>query len=233
MRSAILALTASLATASAHYTFPSLLSQGATTSPWENVRRTDNYQSNGPVTDVTSAAFRCYDTTTKATATTLNVAAGQQIGFVVGDGGTIYHPGVVNIYMANIPSGADATTWAGDGAVWFKVHEVPPITNGGSSISFPAQNVPSVSFTLPKTLPSGNYLIRMEAIALHSASTFGGAQFYISCGQINVTGGGSGTPGPTVAIPGVYTGNEPGILLNIYYPVPATYTMPGPAVWTG
>ena len=31
--------------------------------------------------------------------------------------------------------------------------------------------------------------------------------------------GGSGTPGPLVEIPGVYTGNEPGILINIYYPV--------------
>ena len=31
-----------------------------------------------------------------------------------------------------------------------------------------------------------------------------------------MVGGGSGTPGPKVAIPGVYTGNEPGILINIY-----------------
>lgn len=46
----------------------------------------------------------------------------------------------------------------------------------------------------------------MEAIALHAASTFGGAQFYISCGQVQVNNGGSGTPGPLVAIPGVYTG---------------------------
>ncbi|KAF7325326.1 hypothetical protein MVEN_02633300 [Mycena venus] len=26
---------------------------------------------------------------------------------------------------------------------------------------------------------------------------------------------------------------EPGILINIYCPIPATYTQPGPAVWTG
>ena len=84
-------------------------------------------------------------------------------------------------------------------------------------------DVPSVSFTVPKNLPSGQYvqarhlsifaliliryLVRMEALALHVAETFGGAQWYISCGQINVTGGGSGTPGPLVSIPGVYTGN--------------------------
>ncbi|KZV75937.1 lytic polysaccharide monooxygenase [Peniophora sp. CONT] len=128
---------------------------------------------------------------------------------------------------------SNATTWAGDGAVWFKLHEVSAVTDDGKSITFPAQNVPSVSFTLPKALPSGNYLLRMEAIALHVASSPGGAQFYISCGQINVTGGGSGSPSPKVAIPGVYTGKEPGILINIYSPIPATYTQPGPAVWTG
>lgn len=71
-----------------------------------------------------------------------------------------------------------------------------------------------VTFTLPASLPSGQYLVRAEQIALHVASSFGGAQFYISCAQINVVGGGSGTPGPLVSIPGVYTGNEPGILIS-------------------
>lgn len=83
-------------------------------------------------------------------------------------------------------------------------------------------------FTIPKNIPNGQYLVRMEHIALHSASGFQGAQFYISCSQVNVSGGGSGTPGPLVAIPGVYTGREPGIMLNIYYPIPATYQQPGP-----
>lgn len=67
-------------------------------------------------------------------------------------------------------------------------------------------DLPSVTFTVPRNLPSGQYLVRMEAIALHVAQSFGGAQFYISCGQVEVTGGGSGTPGPLVSIPGVYTG---------------------------
>ena len=43
-------------------------------------------------------------------------------------------------------------------------------------------------------------------IALHLAETFGGAQFYIGCAQVNVVNGGSGTPSPLVSIPGVYTG---------------------------
>ena len=48
------------------------------------------------------------------------------------------------------------------------------------------------------------YLVRSEHIALHGASNVGGAQIYISCAQINVTGGGSGKPSPLVAFPGAY-----------------------------
>jgi hypothetical protein len=90
-----------------------------------------------------------------------------------------------------------------------------------------------VNVKLPASLPSGDYLLRVEHIALHSASSAGGAQFYIACGQITVTGGGSGTPGPLVSFPGAYKATDPGIMINIYYPVPTTYTLPGPAVWTG
>jgi len=76
-----------------------------------------------------------------------------------------------------------------------------------------------VTVKLPSSLPSGEYLFRVEHIALHSASAAGGAQFYISCGQINVTGGGSGNPGPLVAFPGAYKATDPGLMINIYYPI--------------
>ncbi|KAF5349474.1 hypothetical protein D9756_008931 [Leucocoprinus leucothites] len=205
----------------AHYTFPALIVNGTRTADWVNVRMTNNHYDNGPVTDVNSIDFRCYTSQTNAKATTINVGAGTQLGIGIGSG-TIYHAGVVNVYMAKAPG--DVSTWDGSGSVWFKVHEITPVTDGGLS---------TVTFTIPKNLPNGQYLVRMEAIALHAAESYGGAQFYISCGQINVTGGGSGNPGPKVAIPGVYTGNEPGILINIYYPIPASYTQPGPAVWRG
>ncbi|KAF8061854.1 glycoside hydrolase family 61 protein [Lyophyllum atratum] len=223
-------LCATLGQVNAHYTFPTLTVNGQNTAQWANVRKTNNYNSRNPVTDVKSADFRCYASETGATAATINVAAGSTLG--IQSDGTIYHPGPVNVYMAKASNG-NAATFAGDGAVWFKVYEVGAVTDGGTSINWPAYNAPGVSFAIPKSLPTGQYLVRIESIALHSASTFGGAQFYISCGQINVTGGGSGSPGPLVSIPGVYTGNEPGILINIYYPVPKTYTNPGPAVWRG
>jgi hypothetical protein len=151
--------------------------------------------------------------------------------------------------MAKAPGKAAA--YDGSGTTWFKVSQVTAVTDGGTTINWPSlselpslrircsrlngcvSDMANITFTIPKSLPSGDYLIRVEDIALHVASTFGGAQFYISCAQVTVTGGGSGTPKPLVAIPGVYTGNEPGILIDIYYPIPANYTQPGPAVWSG
>ncbi|KAF9051860.1 endoglucanase II [Panaeolus papilionaceus] len=212
--------------ASAHYTFPALTVNGQATGDWVNVRRTNNYQSNAPVTDVNSSDFRCY--TSGTTASTATVSAGSQIGFKASQG--IYHAGVLNVYMAKAPSSVNG--WDGSGQVWFKVHEIGPKLGGGS-ISWPTDNQSNFSFTIPSSLSSGEYLVRIEHIALHSASSFGGAQFYISCAQVKVTNGGSGNPGPKVAIPGVYNGRESGIMINIYYPIPTSYQQPGPAVWRG
>ncbi|KAG8961053.1 hypothetical protein FRC03_005832 [Tulasnella sp. 419] len=57
------------------------------------------------------------------------------------------------------------------------------------------------------------------------------AEFYISCGQIKITGGGTGTPGPLVSFPGVYTPGN--ILPPPLYPPPTSWPQPGPPVWTG
>ncbi|KDR74690.1 hypothetical protein GALMADRAFT_227128 [Galerina marginata CBS 339.88] len=215
----------------AHYTFPNLILSGSPSSDWQYVRETDNFQSLGPQTDVTSTDFTCYNTAVNTIPTTASVKAGSTVGFQVwGNPANIYHPGVLNVYMAN--AGSDASTFTGtSGNVWFKIYEISAVTDGGKTITFPSQNLTSVSFAIPSELPSGQYLLRIEAIALHVAQSFAGAQFYIACAQLDVTGGGSGTPGPLVAIPGVYTGNEPGILIDIYYPIPTSYTQPGPAVW--
>lgn len=89
--------------------------------------------------------------------------------------------------------------------------------------------------TVPSATPDGDYLLRVEHIALHMAMQANKAQFYLSCTQIRVTGGGSGTPGPLVALPGAYKSNDPGILVNLnnYVTAPDSYQPPGPAVWSG
>ncbi|TFK23800.1 glycoside hydrolase family 61 protein, partial [Coprinopsis marcescibilis] len=219
-------------------TFPTLLIDGVSSGEWVNVRRTDNHVNHSPVTDVTNASIRCFNTQTQSTASTATVRAGSKIGLQANQ--PIYHESVTNVYMAKAPR--NVTTWDGSGQVWFKashsdacpplVHEITANTNGGTQLTFPSMNSNKVEFTLPKNLPNGEYLVRVENIAIHGAASFGGAQFYLSCAQINVVGGGNGKPGPLVSIPGVYNGREPGILVNIWWPIPAVYPMPGPVCAT-
>jgi hypothetical protein len=90
-----------------------------------------------------------------------------------------------------------------------------------------------VEATIPASLAPGEYLLRAEQIALHMAGQPNGAQFYLSCAQIKVTGSGSAVPGPTVSLPGAYSSNDPGILVDLWQNPPTNYRGPGPALWTG
>ena len=45
--------------------------------------------------------------------------------------------------------------------------------------------------------------------ALHAASSYPGAQLYMECAQLQITGGGSAQPA-TVSFPGAYQGTDPG-----------------------
>jgi hypothetical protein len=85
---------------------------------------------------------------------------------------------------------------------------------------------------IPSCIAPGKYLMRNEHIALHTASSKGGAQFYLSCAQLNVSGGGSTSPKNLVAFPGAYSATDPGILININYPIPTSYKNPGPDTFT-
>ncbi|KAI0682999.1 hypothetical protein C8T65DRAFT_702880 [Cerioporus squamosus] len=155
---------------------------------------------------------------------------------IMSDGTTYYRGG--DVYMAKAP---------GD----FKVYEISAVTDGGSSISFAAghEGVPGVTFTLPNNLlrpvprPYGGdraarrFVVRwcpgicerFSRVGTRRAVLMTDPSFQMSCSQIDVTNGGSGSPGPLVAIPGSHTGYEPDILINLDYPVPKNYTQPGPA----
>lgn len=83
-------------------------------------------------------------------------------------------------------------------------------------------NVWRVNATIPAAVPSGEvshplafcflpphsdlwfpqYLLRMEHIALNQGINQTETQYYVSCAQIKVVGGGNGAPSPLVAIPG-------------------------------
>ncbi len=64
------------------------------TSQWTNVRKTKDWQSNGPVTDVMSDDIRCNQLTPGGSnVSTATVKAGDTIGFAANP--DIYHPGPV------------------------------------------------------------------------------------------------------------------------------------------
>lgn len=73
--------------------------------------------------------------------------------------------------------------------------------------------------------------VRAEALALHTAGSSGGAQFYMTCFQITVSGSGSASPA-TVKLPGAYAASDPGILVDIHASM-STYVNPGPTVYSG
>ncbi|KAI9700228.1 MAG: hypothetical protein M1820_006896 [Bogoriella megaspora] len=225
-------LLATLAsTATAHYVFPSLIEKGTTTPAWADVRQYPTYYTNNPVTDVTSTDIRCNVGGSTVSSNTTTVSAGDTIGFTAVP--NIYHPGPAQVYLAKVPSGQNVATWDGSGSSWFKIFGQGPSSFSSSGLTWPTNDATSVSFTIPKNTPTGDYLVRIEHIGLHVASSAGGAQFYISCAQLHINNGGSGTPGPLVAFPGAYKATDPGLLINIYYPIPTSYTLPGPAVWSG
>lgn len=86
------------------------------------------------------------------------------------------------------------------------------------------------SITIPKCIAPGQYLLRGELIALHSASSSGGAQFYMECAQVNIVGGSADKTPSSVSLPGAYKANDAGILYNLYSGQ-KTYAAPGPSVF--
>ncbi|KAF5010834.1 hypothetical protein FDECE_3007 [Fusarium decemcellulare] len=232
--SSILAVAAALPTAFAHYNFEALIVNGKATEPYEYVRQTTN--SNSPIEDVTSKDIICnaggLDADIRAKTKTHAVAPGDEVGFTVNV--EIGHPGPLAVYMSKAPEGTEASDYLGDGD-WFKVYELSTskITDEGLQWATYVNNqgIHNFTFTLPDELPSGTYLMRAEHVGLHGAGSKGGAQFYIGCAQLTVEGSGTGKPSPVVQFPGAYDGSEPGLLINIYYPAPTSYTAPGPKVW--
>ncbi|KAL8815011.1 MAG: hypothetical protein Q9223_005813 [Gallowayella weberi] len=90
----------------------------------------------------------------------------------------------------------------------------------------------SWTVTIPSNVAPGNYVLRHEIIALHSADKSDGAQNYPQCVNLKVTGSGtdnlaSGTLGTQL-----YKPSDAGIFVNIYQKL-TTYSIPGPALYNG
>jgi hypothetical protein len=176
---------------------------------WQYVRMTSNHYSSAPIDDPMSPAIRCYEDPSARKAGIATISAGSTLGFKASN--TMGHPGPVLWYMAKAPSGQDLTNWKGEGNVWFKIAHKGATTDA-SGVHFET-GMTTLRATIPRNLPQGEYLVRVEHIALHK---MGQPQFYVACGQVKVTGGGNGQPGPMVAFPGAYKKGDAGIGYNLY-----------------
>lgn len=88
------------------------------------------------------------------------------------------HFGPVMVYLSSVEDAAAAT----GSDPFFKIaefgYDAATETWGTDVLN---ENCGQFEATIPADLPEGDYLLRAEAIALHTASQPNGAQFYMSC----------------------------------------------------
>ncbi|KAF2877165.1 glycosyl hydrolase family 61-domain-containing protein [Massariosphaeria phaeospora] len=227
--SLLAAVAAAASTASAHTIFLSV--NGGAVGDGVRVPSYD-----GPITEVTSNDIVCNGgpNPTQKTNTVITVQAGSKAALTwrhtltSGPDNIIdaSHKGPVMAYMKKV---SDAKTDSGVGGGWFKIFsDAFDGSKWGVDRLIASKGVQTV--TIPACIAPGQYLLRGELIALHSAGSSKGAQFYMECAQLNVVGGSASATPPSVSLPGAYKADDAGILYNLYGGS-KTYTAPGPKVF--
>ncbi|KAF1833475.1 hypothetical protein BDW02DRAFT_552564 [Decorospora gaudefroyi] len=235
----VAALSAIVALANAHATWQQLWKNG------EDLESTCARlpPSNSPVEDYTSNALQC-NVSPAAAAGKCSFEAGDTVTIEMhqhnsrdcteeGIGGA--HWGPVLAYMSKVDDAATA-----DGSSeFFKVYQNTwaknPAASQGDNDFWGTKdlnyNCGKLDFTIPKSIAPGDYLLRAEAIALHAAGPSGGAQHYMTCYQLTVTGSGTLIP-KGVTFPEAYTASGSGLGFSIHSDL-SSYPAPGPELIAG
>lgn len=152
--SSLAAILLAVSPAAAHYRWEKLNDNAV----WQYIRESTN--DNSPVTDLASNDLRCNVGASGTGVNTTSVKAGDSFTFALDI--AVYHQGPITAYMSKAPSTAAA--YAGDGD-WFKIAEQGPVFSG-SSATWPT--AASYTYKLPTCLADGDYLLRMEQLAIHN-----------------------------------------------------------------
>ncbi|KAK5955679.1 hypothetical protein OHC33_003320 [Knufia fluminis] len=230
--SSLLAGLVAVSAAEAHYIFSILTHNGKQVgTDYTYIRKnTNTYMPSYTSEVVNSPDLRCNKGATNAASQTYTVKAGDTVGAKIWNRETIEHPGPAFVYMSKAPGSVSSYDGSGD---WFKVWESGPTCGGGpgTDTAWCTWQDTEMSFKIPANIPSGEWLVRFEHIAIHEGHV-GKAQFYMECAQLKIEGGSTGGTGsPAVKIPGVYKSTDPGIALNKWNN-PTSYTMPGGPIAT-
>ncbi|KFA61695.1 hypothetical protein S40285_03486 [Stachybotrys chlorohalonatus IBT 40285] len=223
MKFSVLASVALAAMVQGHAIFQELSVNGARQGLLRGIRAPNN---NNPVQSTSSGDLTCGSSGSRDS-NVITVPAGARVGalyqhVIGGPQGAndpdnpiaASHKGPVTAWLARVDN---AATTSHSNLRWFKIAE--DAFNTGTrrwGVDNVLQNAGWAYFNVPQCIAPGQYLLRVELTALHSAYSPGGVQFYTSCAQIAITGSGSFTPGTTQSIPGAYSQTDPSIVLNIY-----------------
>ncbi|KAH8178616.1 glycosyl hydrolase family 61 domain-containing protein [Sarocladium implicatum] len=245
MKTSTFAIGAFANVASAHYFFETNIVNGQASQPWQYIReftRPTAFNpikfSSNPAEDIRDNSFVDSEDivcnqgafTNAAKTDVLEVAAGSEVRVKLGVQARMEHPGPALVYMSRAPDD-DVKSYDGSGD-WFKIFEEDVCNTGGdfTTDAWCTWSEDEMAADIPADTPDGEYLVRFEHIGVHR-SHVNQPEHYVSCVQVKVTGGGSGTPGPTVQFPGAYKDTDEYATFSIYggqKPFP----MPGPAVWS-
>ncbi|KAG9193407.1 hypothetical protein G6011_03442 [Alternaria panax] len=133
----------------------------------------------------------------------MTVNAGEEIRLKLAVGAKFQRPGPALVYMSKAPGSVISYYGSGD---WFKIFQEG----------------------IPKDTPNGEYVVRVEHIGVHR-SHVNQPEHYVSCMQVKIQNGGSGTPSPMVKLPGAYKVTDPYANFSIYNGK-KDFPFPGPAV---
>ncbi|RMZ68497.1 Glycoside hydrolase family 61 [Pyrenophora seminiperda CCB06] len=209
-----------------------------TTAPWVPEQNTIAWPAwntdSGPVfsSQLQSPDVICSTNATNAKIYGAPINAGSTIGLHWTNWAESHH-GPIITYLA--ACNGDCTTVNKHQLQWFKIAERGQISLGageGKAGIWAADELRAAngawSVTIPSSLKAGNYVLRNEIIALHSAHIVGGAQLYPQCANIRIMGRGTAVPAGVVGT-ALYAADEPGILHNIWNDETGpSYQIPGP-----
>lgn len=143
------------------------------------------------------------------------------------------HKGPCSVMMKKVDS---ALTDSGKGGGWFRIFYEGFNKDTGKWCTERMTEEGKISVEIPNDLAGGDYLIRSELLALHSAGNeTPNPQFYITCAQVFLKSGGSAIPKDTISLPDGYVNMQnPAMTFSIYRGAEydATYPDYGPATYT-
>lgn len=160
--------------AQAHYRFSKLQVNGKLTNDWEYMRENSNGIMPTKQFLAPSDDFRCNSGSFANAGRTkvYKVNPGDELGFQLWYFATMKHPGPLTIHMSRAPG--DVRLYRGEGD-WFKVHQMiicrQPSNGYLQDTDWCTWDRSTVGFRLPKNTPPGQYLVRVEHIAIHGAQS--------------------------------------------------------------